>query len=202
MPEGIAKPMPWLPPDREKIAVLMPTRRPLHVDQRAAGVARIDGGVGLDEELVVGDADLRAREGRDDALRHRLADAERVADGEDEIADLERLAESPSGEDVEVGDVLELQDGEVGARIAQHDLRLEFAPVGEGDLHLGHVLDDVVVGDDEAGRSTMTPEPREVCVRPGGTEGVPWPPSPKKRRKNSSMPRRCARGARPASRRR
>jgi hypothetical protein len=28
MLEGIAKPMPWLPPEREKIAVLMPTSRP------------------------------------------------------------------------------------------------------------------------------------------------------------------------------
>ena len=28
MLDGIAKPMPWLPPEREKIAVLMPTSRP------------------------------------------------------------------------------------------------------------------------------------------------------------------------------
>ena len=38
----------------EKIIVLMPTRRAGHVDQRAAGVAGIDGGVGLDEDLAVG----------------------------------------------------------------------------------------------------------------------------------------------------
>ena len=34
----------------------------------------------------------------------------------------------------------------------QHDRRLELALVGERDLHLGHALDDVVVGDDEPAR--------------------------------------------------
>ena len=32
------------------------------------------------------------------------------------------------------------------------DLGLELALVGERDLHVGHALDDVMVGDDEAGR--------------------------------------------------
>ena len=61
------------------------------IDQRAAGIAGIDGGVGLDEELVVGDADLGARQRRDDAVGDGLADAERIADGEHEVADLERV---------------------------------------------------------------------------------------------------------------
>ena len=87
---GIAKPMPCEPPEREKIAVLMPTSLPVEVDQRAAGIAGIDGGVGLDEELVVGDADLRARHRRHDAVGHGLADAERIADGEHQVADLQR----------------------------------------------------------------------------------------------------------------
>ena len=81
--------MPIEPPEREKIAVLMPIRLPFMIDQRAAGIAGIDRGIGLDEELVVGDADLGARQRRDDAARHRLADAEGIADGEHEIADLE-----------------------------------------------------------------------------------------------------------------
>src|SRR6476646_9592629 len=68
---------------------------PVHVDQRTAGIAGIDCGIGLDEELIVGDADLRAREGRDDAARHRLPYAERIADGEHEVAHFEsvRVAE-------------------------------------------------------------------------------------------------------------
>ena len=58
-----------------------------HVDQRAAGIAGIDRRIGLDEELVVGDADLRARQRRDDAVGHGLADAEGIADREHDVAD-------------------------------------------------------------------------------------------------------------------
>ena len=84
-------------------------------------------------------------------MRHRLADAEGVADGEHEIADLQalRIAEL---ERVQRRRAFRLQHREVGARIAEHDRRLELALVGERDLHLGHALDDVVVGDDEPAR--------------------------------------------------
>ena len=46
---GMAKPMPelWSAP-LEAIMVLMPMTSPLRVEQRAAGVAGIDGRVGLD----------------------------------------------------------------------------------------------------------------------------------------------------------
>ena len=49
---GMAKPMPMLPPLRDRMALLMPTSSPREVDQRAAGVAGIDGRVGLDEVFV------------------------------------------------------------------------------------------------------------------------------------------------------
>ena len=89
--------MPCEPPEREKIAVLMPTscRRDR---QRAAGIAGIDRGVGLDEELVVGDADLvRASAETMPCVtvwptpnglpmrQHQVADLERVG-----IAEIER----------------------------------------------------------------------------------------------------------------
>ena len=86
---GIAKPMPCEPPEREKIAVLMPTSLPGQIDQRAAGIAGIDRGVGLDEELIIGDADLGARQRRHDAMRHGLPDAERIADRQHQVADLQ-----------------------------------------------------------------------------------------------------------------
>jgi len=44
--------------------------------------------------------------------------------------------------------------------------------------------------------STITPEPRELWERPGGTPGLL--PSPKKRRKNSSMAAFCRRSERVA----
>ena len=121
------------------------------VDEGAAGIARIDGGVGLDEELVVRDPDLGAGERRDDAVRHRLADAEGVADGEHEIADLQALRVAEL-ERVQRRRAFRLQHREVGARIAEHDCRLELALVGERDLDLGHALDDVVVRHDEPAR--------------------------------------------------
>ena len=61
----------------------------VEVDQRAARIARIDRGVGLDEELIIADADLGARHRRDDAVRHGLADAERIADRQHQVADLQ-----------------------------------------------------------------------------------------------------------------
>jgi hypothetical protein len=61
------------------------------VDQRTAGIAGIDGSVGLDEELVVGDTDLGARYRRYDTVSYGLAETERIADGEHDVADLERI---------------------------------------------------------------------------------------------------------------
>ena len=101
----------------------------VHVDQRAARIAGIDGGVGLDEELIVGDADLRAGQRRDDAARHRLADAERIADGEHEIADFEAVgvAELDGRELNALG--VEAQHGKIGLLVLEHDLGRELAPV-------------------------------------------------------------------------
>ena len=81
--------------DADRAARLRENRRidadqaAFHIDQGAAGIARIDRGVGLDEEAVIGNADFGARHRRDDALRHGLADAEGVADGQREVADLD-----------------------------------------------------------------------------------------------------------------
>ena len=55
---GIAKPTPSPPPDCDLICALMPITRPSRVEQRPAGVAAVDGGVGLDR---VADLELRQR---------------------------------------------------------------------------------------------------------------------------------------------
>ncbi len=148
---GMAKPMPCEPPEREKIAVLMPTDSPAEIDQRAARIAGIDGGIGLDEELIVGDADLGARHRRDDAVGHGLADGERIADGKHDVADLQRvgIGEFERGETLVLR--LDAQHREVGAGILEHHLGLEFALVGERDLDLVGPLDDVIVGHHEPG---------------------------------------------------
>src|SRR6202034_80826 len=93
---------------------------PLDVDQRAPGIPRIDRRVGLDEELIIADADLRARERRNDAVRHRLPDAERIADRQHHVADLKlvRIAELEHRKAL-VRD-LDAQNAEIAALILQH----------------------------------------------------------------------------------
>ena len=119
------------------------------VDQRAARVARIDRGVGLDEVLEGVDPEMRAAERRDDAHGHRLADAEGVADGEHDIADAQGFHLAEGDRRQLVG--LDLQDGEIGFRVAADDLGL----VGTGrrsarpGCRLGR-FDDVEIGQDVA----------------------------------------------------
>src|SRR5690606_20153850 len=55
------------------------------VDQRTTRVARVDGGIGLQEILVLMNAELAALGSRDDAHRHRLPDAEGIAHGEHDV---------------------------------------------------------------------------------------------------------------------
>ncbi len=72
-------------------AVLMPTMRPLGVDERPAGVARRDRGVGLDQPVEGAElGDDRAVERRDDAERHRrvAVEVEGEADGQHLVAEL------------------------------------------------------------------------------------------------------------------
>ena len=65
------------------------------VDQRAAGVARIDRRVGLDEVLVVGEAHVRAARRADDAGGDRLTQLERAADRQHPFADLQLARIAP-----------------------------------------------------------------------------------------------------------
>ncbi len=117
------------------------------VEERPAAVAGVDAGVGLDEVVVGAGAD-RAALGADDAHRHRVAEAEGVADGDDVLADAQRLARAERG-DGQIGwGVLELEDGDVEAHVLADDLRPVLAVVGELHLHLVGVVDHVRVGHD------------------------------------------------------
>ena len=82
----MAKAMPTLPPDGEKIAVLTPTTSPLRLKAGTAGIAAVHRRVDLQEVVVGAGADVAAA-GRDDAGGHRAAEAERIADGDDPVAD-------------------------------------------------------------------------------------------------------------------
>ena len=62
------------------------------VDQRTAGVARIDGRVSLDEVLVPLLSQTGPAKGAHKTGGHRLPKAERIADREHEIPDFELIA--------------------------------------------------------------------------------------------------------------
>jgi hypothetical protein len=81
--------MPIDPPDCEKIVLLMPIRLPLLSTERAAGIAGIDRRVGLDEILEPVDAEVVAAQCADDAVRDGVAEAERIADREHDVADVQ-----------------------------------------------------------------------------------------------------------------
>ena len=89
------------------------------VEQRAAGVAGIDGGVGLDGLVDVGSVGLlHLADGADDAARHgSVEDAEGIADGQHLLPDLEGGA-AAQGYGLQVGR-LDLDDGKVVRLVAR-----------------------------------------------------------------------------------
>ena len=134
----------------------MPITRPAAVDQGAAGVARRDGRVGLDEvdqrpDALLGRAGDLAVEAGDDPGGDGVLEAEGAADHHRQLADLRQgLLEGGRLEVLAVG----LDHGEVGAGVGGLDGAGDAAAVEEGDLDALHDLaldpDHVVVGDDHA----------------------------------------------------
>ena len=120
------------------------------VDERAAGIARVDGCVGLDEVVVGAGADT-ASFGADDPGSDRAVQSERVADGQHSFADLQpvRVSQGRGGQRIARVDP---HQRDVGLLVRADDLPLELVLVGEGDgddavLMARH---HVVVGQDQA----------------------------------------------------
>src|SRR5690606_31109098 len=118
-------------------------QRAVEADERAARVARVDRGVGLNEILVPLDVDAAAAERADDTRGGGLPQAEWIADRDDEVADIEIVGVA----ELELAEVLCFysQQRTGRRRIAADDLCIELTAVGERhDDRLG-VLDDVAV---------------------------------------------------------
>ena len=171
------------------IAVLTPITSPCDGDQRPAGVARVERRVGLDHVV-----DQRARvgaqrpaEGADDAGGDGRLEAERVADGDDELPDAQ-ARESPSRAGDEVGRV-DAHDREVGVRIVADELCREVAPVGQRDAERVGAVDDVAVGQDEAVAREEEAGARAGVAGSGGLGTAP-------RARSAGRPRRRRRGLR------
>ena len=123
---GMAKPMPAEVPDGLKMAVFMPISRPALSSSGPPELPGLIGGVGLDHVV---DRPLRRRldlaaQGADDAGGQRLVQAERVADGEGLLADLQ---------------VVRRADGD------RHQLRRRRVDVQHGDVLVGVEADDRAV---------------------------------------------------------
>ena len=167
-----------MPPLWLSICELIPTTSPGAIDQRAARVAGVDRGVGLDDVAdreAVGRLDLALERG-DDAGVTRAVEAERVADRDDRVADL-HLCGVAERQRVGALGVVDLEQGDVGRGVGTDDLRLLRRALAELDVHALGALDHVCVGEDVAvvvdqeagaGRCALL-----RCGSPN-TEGVCW----------------------------
>jgi len=142
------------------------------VDQRAAGISRVDGGVGLEQiPLGVGQRPLL---GGNNPLGHRFPQAERIADREHHLPDphLRGIAELERHKRLLA---LDLEHGDVEQGVlADQDCRIGFAIV-EGYLDLLLAGNHMVVGDGVAfiGDDDAGPFPgRRVAVDAGAAPAV------------------------------
>ena len=146
----MANPMPLLP---EAMAVLMPTTFPA---ASSSGPPELPGLMAASVWMrFVSDwlpsVRIGAALGRDDAAGHGIRiRAERAADGDDQLADLERIGLADR-RGREAGRV-DLDDREVGQRVDAVDRARQHAAVLQLDVELLATLDDVVVGEDPAVR--------------------------------------------------
>ncbi len=130
--------------------------------ERAAGVAGVDGRVGLDEVLDAAlaparQAAQRASLGADDAGGDGEGEAlaERIADGQDPFTDPRVFAVAERHRRERPG--IDLQHGHVGVGIGADDLGLELPPIEQPDDDLLGPFDDMVVGQDVAVRRDDEP---------------------------------------------
>ena len=120
------------------------------IDERPARVAGIDGRVGLNERLILGEPADGSFGRRDDARGHRMVEAERAADGQHPLADVKLVGISPFGLNLQIG--LDLEDRQVALGVGPHQPCTDIVARTEPDHDLLGVLDDVVIGHDVAFR--------------------------------------------------
>ena len=149
---GIAKPMPLRAAAAD--GGVHPDDLAPQVEERAAGVARVDGGVGLEEVVVAGSG----RGGTSSLVRPLalMMPALTVCESPNGLpmattqSPTSMASESPSGKRPEVLGV-DAHDGDVRRRVGPDDLRGEGPLVRE--LHLDRLapFDDMVVREDDPG---------------------------------------------------
>ena len=146
--------------DRNREADALRLRVDRHVDaddlsfdvqQRTAGVAGIDRGVGLDEvgeraRLIL--RRNRSAERGDDSRRDRAAETERIADGDDALADHEigRSSDRRGRESL----LIDAQHRQIAVGIDAEELRRDLTAAVDVHGDARRAFDDVIVRDDDA----------------------------------------------------
>ena len=121
---------------------------------------------------LAGSATTRPGRG-DDPAGHTAGQAERVADRQDDVAGL-GLGRVTELRRLQPGRVDDPDHGQVVGRVAADEARVARGRVA-GSWTLNVVASrDVGVGDNVAGRSSTTPEPRPSPVLISTTEGSTW----------------------------
>src|SRR5688572_15687798 len=114
------------------------------IERGTTGVTAVDRSIDLQEIVIRASADIAPARG-DDAGGYRAAEAERIADGDDPVADASLLrGEVDISESVAA---LDLQEGKVGLGIGANHVSGIFLAVRGLDRHLFGVLDHVIIGD-------------------------------------------------------
>jgi hypothetical protein len=125
---------------------------PARVHQRAARVAGVDRGIGLDHAVdgePVGRAEL-ALEGGDDATGHGVLEPEGVSQGEDRVTDLD-VPRDPERDRSQVGPSrIDPEHGQVGGEVASDHLGVDQRALVYAHPNTPRVLHDVGVGQHEA----------------------------------------------------
>ena len=145
----MAKPMPTLPPEGEKIIEFMPITWPRRSKVGPPELPRLMGASIWMKLVYCWLLDVAAERG-DDARGHRVGEAEGIAHRHHPVADAQLLvvAEFHGRQRLVAGD---LEQRDVGGRIGADQLGGEAAAVGQldGDLLAG--VHHMIVGDDKAG---------------------------------------------------
>ncbi len=82
-------------------------------------------------------------------MRHRLADAERIADRQHHVADLQRVGVGEVERRKTLLRALDAQHRKIAALVLENNIGVEFALVGQRDFHFAGAFDHVIIGDDQ-----------------------------------------------------
>ena len=141
---------------------------PIDIAKRAAAVAGVDRGVGLDELVVIAAETERASLGADDAESEGVWQLERGADRESQFTNLQALA-IPQLRDRQISG-RDFQDSQVTAFVGPQQLGLEAASIAQFDLNPAGSIDDMVVREDVA---FLRKNESRADIRRGVELGIP-----------------------------